>query len=374
MSPTNPTLSRTTGHRPQPGPGPIGHRLEVYGRASGASDATLRTYEALRQSMTALGGVRVRSMARAAALEPGAPLTDQSLIVGVGIGLAPEANALTGPPGAACISLYTLVPMSRQQAINNAVAAYGVESLLAERTAVRSVHTGQIDAYAHRERWRPLHSGISIAHHAVTAGTLGCHARRADDSPLVLSNNHVLANVNDAQIGDDILQQSRFDGGAQPGDLVGALEDFVSIDLVGENQVDCATALIDPDDVSRDFLYVDRSGTAFYTVGNRTIPASTGLRVGKSGRTTGLTSGVVTAVGVTIDVNMGGGKLARFIDQIAIEGARSQFSRPGDSGSLIWSWDEARHPVGLLFAGGEDTTFANPIGTVLNALDIQIAV
>ena len=350
-----------------------GHRLEAYARASGASDATLRAYQALRDSMASQRGIRARSLARADALQPGSSLAGQSLIAGVGIGLAPDAQAMSGPPGAACICLYTLLPMSPRQAVSNAVAAYGVESLLSEGTAVRAVHTGPIDAYAHRERWRPLHSGISIAHHAVTAGTLGCHVRRSDGSPLVLSNNHVLANVNDAQMGDDVLQQSPSDGGAQPGDVVGALEDFVTIEFEADNMVDCATALIDADDASRDFLYLNPNGAAFYRVGERSVDATPGLPVGKSGRTTGLTSGVVTAVGVTVDVDMGGGHLARFVDQIAIEGSRAQFSLPGDSGSLIWSWDDARRPLGLLFAGGGGTTFANPIEVVLNALEIELA-
>ena len=37
-------------------------------------------------------------------------------------------------------------------------------------------------------------------------------------------------------------------------------------------------------------------------------------------------------------------------------------------GSLIWTWDGTRAPVGLLFAGGRDYTFASKIGHVLQAL------
>ena len=47
-------------------------------------------------------------------------------------------------------------------------------------------------------------------------------------------------------------------------------------------------------------------------------------------------------------------------------------SAGGDSGSLIWSWDKQRNPVGLLFAGGGGFTFANKIGRVLSALDINL--
>jgi hypothetical protein len=94
--------------------------------------------------------------------------------------------------------------------------------------------------------------------------------------------------------------------------------------------------------------------------------------VGKSGRTTQLTRGTVTAVGVTINVNYGSGRVARFVNQIAVRAPSGDFSQGGDSGSLIWTWDARRAPVGLLFAGGGGTTFGNRIANVLAALDVQI--
>jgi hypothetical protein len=94
--------------------------------------------------------------------------------------------------------------------------------------------------------------------------------------------------------------------------------------------------------------------------------------VGKSGRTTQLTSGRVTAIGATIRVSMPGGRTAVFRDQIEIRGLTGDFSQGGDSGSLIWTWDEKRDPVALLFAGGGGRTFANPINHVLAALDIDL--
>ena len=48
------------------------------------------------------------------------------------------------------------------------------------------------------------------------------------------------------------------------------------------------------------------------------------------------------------------------------------FSQGGDSGSLIWTWNNQRLPVGLLFAGGGELTFANKIDNVLRALDINL--
>jgi len=45
-------------------------------------------------------------------------------------------------------------------------------------------------------------------------------------------------------------------------------------------------------------------------------------------------------------------------------------SKGGDSGSLVV--DDRRRAVGLLFAGGPTTTLINPIGAVMQALEIVI--
>jgi hypothetical protein len=72
-------------------------------------------------------------------------------------------------------------------------------------------------------------------------------------------------------------------------------------------------------------------------------------------------------------VSYGNGKIANFKDQITITGYNGRpFSDGGDSGSLIWTWNDAHAPVGLLFAGGRDYTFANKIGHVLEALQIEL--
>jgi hypothetical protein len=110
----------------------------------------------------------------------------------------------------------------------------------------------------------------------------------------------------------------------------------------------------------------------YFNVGSVPVAAVPGLAVGKSGRTTQLTSGQVVAVGVTINVGYSGGRVGKFVNQIAIRAASGDFSQGGDSGSLIWTWDSRRAPVGLLFAGGGGTTFANRITDVLAALDVNL--
>jgi hypothetical protein len=119
-------------------------------------------------------------------------------------------------------------------------------------------------------------------------------------------------------------------------------------------------------------MYVSGGAVQLFNVGTTPVAPMLGMQVGKTGRTTQLTRGSITAVGVTVNVNFGGGRVGRFVDQIAIRATSGNFSQGGDSGSLIWTWDARRAPVGLLFAGGGGTTFANRITHVLNALDVNI--
>jgi hypothetical protein len=87
-----------------------------------------------------------------------------------------------------------------------------------------------------RSAWRPvIPGGVSIGHYKVTAGTLGVMVRdRLTGAYLLLSNNHVLANSNDALIGDPILQPAPTDRGINPQDVVARLERFVPLAYVGD--------------------------------------------------------------------------------------------------------------------------------------------
>lgn len=94
-----------------------------------------------------------------------------------------------------------------------------------------------------RDRFRPIiPSGVSIGHYKVTAGTLGTIVKdRLSQELFLLSNNHVLANSNDALIDDPILQPAAMDGGQSPGDVVARLERYVKLmftdDLAGLPEV-----------------------------------------------------------------------------------------------------------------------------------------
>jgi hypothetical protein len=155
---------------------------------------------------------------------------------------------------------------------------------------------------------------------------------------------------------------------------VANLERFVRITFGGAaNVVDAAVGWAVPSAVRREIVFLNGGVRQYFRAGTSLRPAVVGMQVGKSGRTTQLTHGRITDIAATIRVSFGGGRVATFVDQIAIQSLnRSDFSAGGDSGSLIWTLDEERSPVALLFAGGNGTTFANHIDDVLDALDVDL--
>ncbi len=248
-----------------------------------------------------------------------------------------------------------------------------VRSLAAKKVTGRTGHW-------QRRRWRPLEIGISCSHKDGTAGTIGAFVRKGRDGAwYLLSNNHVLANVNEARIGDEILQPGPLDGGRlREADIAAHLTKFTRISFTAPNLVDCAIAKV------KEGIGVvpDR----IHGIGDLGAPRAETLEpmleVRKLGRTTGLRAGIVTAValddvGVAMETSSGV-RVAFFDDQIEIEStaAGQPFCRGGDSGSLIV--DEENQPAALLFAGADEggahdlgLTYANPLAAVINALGIR---
>jgi hypothetical protein len=247
---------------------------------------------------------------------------------------------------------------------------------------------------ARTDKWRPSLPGVSIGHKDITAGTFGLVVKR-NGVRHILSNNHVLANVNNGQVGDAIMQPGPYDITAEMGNCeIGKLADFVPISVVGVsdcplaktvvkglnflaklfkrktripppvvqqeiNLVDCAIALPNNDaDIEERILEVGLvSGIK---------EAEVGIQVKKSGRTTGLSFGDVTAINAVVTVNMGGMDFALFEDQIVT----GYMSAGGDSGSALL--DLENNVVGLLFAGSDQSTVFNRIQNVLEALGVEI--
>ena len=254
--------------------------------------------------------------------------------------------------------------------------------------------TEEINAQIDRKaRHRPAPPGVSVSHASVTAGTLGMIVKK-DGWQYILSNNHVLANSNDAKMGDQTWQPGSYDGGG-PADTIGHLSDFVPIHFIGDS--DCpiarlAVAVLNffatlvrrktrvPDPVSNPINKVDCAisrplingevSEEILEIGKPTGygEAKVGDKVKKSGRTTGLTQGDVIATDGVSNVNYGDGKIAIFADQIIT----SAMSKGGDSGSAVLN--EQNAAVGLLFAGSSSLTIINKIANVIDALGLDKAI
>ena len=330
------------------------------------------------------GRVFARRSASAFAANAAGPPSAEDTIVGVGIGAAHRDFELVGAggPGAPVLNVYVAQAMSMDAVKRVLVDHYQMTDLAPDSMPVNVHYTGHIFVLAPMQSVRPSPCGISIGHYKVTAGTQGVLARGLSPERqkrlLVLSNNHILANCNDCQTGDAIHQPGPLDllpnVTLSPANQIGVLERWVPINFAGQpNYVDCATAWCWPDRVRKDFIRPAGGSWSYFSVGSQQLDAVHDMQVGKSGRTTQLTTGGIVDVNASISVSYGNGKVANFSDQITITGVEGRaFSDGGDSGSLIWTWDETRAPVGLLFAGGRDYTFANKISHVLQALQIEL--
>lgn len=228
----------------------------------------------------------------------------------------------------------------------------------------------------YRQHTRPLRIGSSAAHFRITAGTIGClvSSSQPDENTLmILSNNHVLADENRAQKGDVILQPASTDNGKIPEDTVGRLERFVRLQKTAPNRMDCAVAALGKDiEYSGNITAVGRVAgvdqSGFYE----------GKLVSKIGRTTGVTAGRITAFemdDMVIGFDLGN---LQFDNVIEIEGAEDEpFAQGGDSGSLVTN--AAKEAVGLVFAtsdlggtNGKGLTYVNPLSPILEKLQVKL--
>lgn len=285
------------------------------------------------------------------------------------------------------------------------------------------VEVGRLEALVNpRDRFRPnIPAGVSIGHYKVTAGTLGAIVfDRETGEPLILSNNHVLANSNEGEIGDAILQPGPTDHGARPDDVVAKLHRFEMLRFYNESGLEpsppgAAPPLFPPGgcDIvelwatignilsrisgsSKRLTSVPRAKTqtdlmpiypnrvdaalarpnnpmlfqqAIVEIGrpNGIKLAQLGMEVRKQGRTTGYTEGAVTLMNATVDVSYGDDMQARFVGQVIT----TPMSQGGDSGALVMERDSLK-AVGLLFAGSRRATIFTPMKTVLDVMEVDL--
>ena len=208
-------------------------------------------------------------------------------------------------------------------------------------------------------------------------GTLGSLVSRGGKQ-YILSNNHVMAGSDSATVGDAIVQPGLIDNNCAVPPTVASLSQFFNLENGKAPKIDAAIAQVGTGTV-------DSLGTILQlgsaNSGNQPtngpphsgsgVAAATGRAVAKSGRSTGLTCSAIFAIKVSTSVEYqkgcgtGSTFSETFTDEVDI--TNSGFSAEGDSGSLVVTQDTA-DAVGLLFAGSDTDTLANPISDVLNGL------
>ena len=222
----------------------------------------------------------------------------------------------------------------------------------------------------HRARVRPIIGGLQINPFSRGfVGTLGCLVRRGNQL-FALSNNHVMADTNQLPLGTPIGQPSAFN----PTDRFATLSDFEPILFPSpgrfpRNRIDAAIAAVTDESLVQ-------TGTMFgipnYSpVARAPLPR---MRVIKSGRTTGITTGRIIATrvnGVRVNFADRGDPplLATFDNCVEVQADSGSFSNPGDSGSVILDETTGR-PVSLLFAGDGVTTTGCNFGEVMARFNV----
>ena len=312
-------------------------------------------------------------------------------VVGVGVGYQIKGGEQTDN--------YAIVVMVSRKLPVPALPPNAILPKNVNGVTIDVIEVGELRALqARTDRWRPAPGGISIGHYKITAGTFGAIVRDINSGErLILSNNHVIANSNDADPGDQILQPGPIDGGSPDVDTIAHLDRFCPIEFATEpgicdiantyaslgnaiagllgskhrvniqqsdpqavNLADAAVAKpVNDSDVLDEILEI---GTV-----EGSEEGLLGMSVRKSGRTTSFTTSQINLINATVDVNYGSGRTARFENQL-VSGPMSQ---GGDSGSLLVAGDSL-HAVGLLFAGSNQSTIFNPIQAVFDCLEVEI--
>ena len=218
-----------------------------------------------------------------------------------------------------------------------------------------------------------LQPGLSIGNLHTTAGTLGALVRdRTSGRTVMLSNWHVLQGP-DAEIGADVVQPGRHDDNRVQANKVGRLLRS-HLGAAG----DCAIASIANRDIANDVLGL---GQAIVAVGDPEL----GDKVIKSGRTTGVTQGVVVRVEVNTKLDYGTGTMAAIggfeigVDETALP-SDGEISRGGDSGAAWLALGPRGKTTGVMlglhFAGDADGTGAEfalacYASSVMTALELE---
>jgi hypothetical protein len=266
-------------------------------------------------------------------------------VVGVGTGLRVKAGKITNQ---VCVQVLVQRKLPIRQ-LNPKSIVPGDLSADGGDVPTDVLEVGLPEAQQDTGRYRPVPGGCSIGPEARnSAGTLGGFAcDNTDDTIVLLTNNHVISNLDTQPALRRVVQAGRLDGGVLPGDVIGSLKRDVRVNTVANvtgapppplSVVDAAIATVDLD---RTDQIRQLNVPAIYEI---QAPALN-MNVQKRGRTTRLTTnGRITTINVTQTLTYRNRtRLGRIQNSFIITTNGNLFSDSGDSGSLILN--QARGPV-----------------------------
>jgi DNA/RNA endonuclease G (NUC1) len=202
----------------------------------------------------------------------------------------------------------------------------------------------EVESPPRKTRLDPIQPGVSVGGVTITAGTIGCVVfDKADGTPYVLSNWHVLQGP-DGELGEEVVQPGPHDDNRIARNRLGVLKRS-HLGVAG----DCAVATIEDRRFIQDICEL---GVQPKELGEPEL----GDKVIKSGRTTGVTHGMVRRIETIAKINYGGSAGLKTIGCFEIGPdpanlpADGEVSSGGDSGAL-WLFKQANGKPGTVMAG-----------------------
>jgi endonuclease G len=228
----------------------------------------------------------------------------------------------------------------------------GVEvptDVIQRKFAVEYRLVAETQASDRKRRIDPIFPGVSVANVRESAGTIGCIVYdRTNGTPYILSNWHVLHGP-EGVIGDEIVQPGPHDDNRMHLNHLGKL---VRSHL--GHAGDCAVATIEDREFSPSIMELK-------VVMEKLGDPELGDKVVKSGRTTGVTHGIVSRIHVITKIDYGGSTGEQEVGGFEIEldpdmpPDNGEVSMGGDSGSVwLFKSDTGKATniiAGLHFAG-----------------------
>ncbi len=217
-----------------------------------------------------------------------------------------------------------------------------------------------------RKKQRPFPGGVSGGNMEITAGTYAAEFIK-DGRPVLFTNAHVGAadpfrDVSKQEVRN--IQQGAYDGGSIKENYVGRMIHMVLLEEDYPAFNDACLVELEPGDVMKPSILEVGEIDGFFPGDQIRV----GDEVWKSGRTTGLTKGYVTAVGASAKVGYG---KRRVLHKYCV--VTTDMSDGGDSGSLMLVKRDSKWLIwGYLFAGSSQATVCHTIDNVVDLWGLSL--